>query len=61
MLLIIFKHNHEHRISICLSYHLFVYLFFYPTFVQGEGYDKHVNWGYYATQPADLGKGHVHH
>merc|ERR1711962_1595207 len=29
----------------------------------GSGYDKHhVNWGYYATQPADLGKGHaVHH
>merc|ERR1712223_904500 len=29
----------------------------------GSGYgDHHVNWGYYATQPADLGKGHaVHH
>jgi len=26
----------------------------------GDGYDKHVNWGYYATQPADLGKGHHH-
>jgi len=26
----------------------------------GSGYDKHVNWGYYATQPADLGKGHHH-
>jgi len=28
----------------------------------GSGYgDHHVNWGYYATQPADLGKGHVGH
>jgi len=37
-------------LSICMS-------------LQGSGYgDHHVNWGYYATQPADLGKGHaVHH